>query len=84
MDATVTITGTCAGGNHVFVEVTRGGRTKNVVIERNDLMVPEEDDFGVRTEEQAVCKELRRLVKREGLKTFAELKNRSTDLPVIL
>jgi len=84
MDAIVTITGTCAGGNHVFVDVTRGKHTKTVVLLKDDLLSAEHDWVDVDTEEKAVCKELQRAAKQAGAQNFDDLKILSTDLPLSL
>lgn len=84
MDAIITITGTCTGGNHVLVQMTVGGVTKNLALMKSDLLSGVDTDFIVMSQEKALTKEIRRLVKRESITTFAALKIRCTNLSVSL
>lgn len=81
MDITITITGTCAGGGHVFVDVTKDGVKRQEVFERGRLL-EEGDDFIVEDERKAIFKEIKRQAREAGVKNFAQLKTLCTDLTI--
>lgn len=84
MEITITITGTCEGGNHVFADVTKDGETYQEVLIRGDLLSAQDDSFLVADERRAIVKEVRRRAKAEGVKTFAALKTFCTDLTITI
>jgi hypothetical protein len=84
MDATITITGTCAGGNHVFLDVTIGGVTESITLTKNDLKAVTSEDFVVRTKEQAIAKQLRQYAKANSITKFSDLKTAAVNLPLSL
>lgn len=84
MNVIVTITGTCAGGNHVFVDVTIAGVTQQMVFIKGDLLSTAVDNFIVPDQKKAIFKEIRRLAKAAGIQTFAALKTFCTNLSITI
>ncbi len=83
MDVIISIIGTCEGGNHVFVNVTKGGETQQRSFLKQDFL-NDDPDFRIESEDKAILKQVRRIAKVEGIKTFAALVNRCTNLSLSL
>lgn len=64
----VTVNGICAGGNHVHLTVTVGGRTRNFSLTRDDLAL-DGDEI-----EAAAVSRIRSAVKEAGATNLAQIK----------
>lgn len=84
MPITLTFTGLCAGGNHAFFDVTIDGKVRQIAITKTDATKGDDVDLVDPSFEQLVIRELRRYAKREGLTTWAGIRNRCINLSLSL
>ena len=69
MDIILTITGTCAGGNHIYLNVTVNGETRQLTFVKDDFL--KDGEMNTFDETGAIRKELRAYLRRQGIKTWA-------------
>ena len=80
MQATITYNGICDGGNHVFLTVTIGGKSRSMTVLKNDILT--DTGYEVLNEDQAVLRELRKYLKRQGITTWSAARSAFNNLPL--
>lgn len=75
----VTITGTCPGGNHVFVTATVARVERQYVLSKADVLT-DDGQITPRTEQQALVRAIIRHAKANGITKFSDLKDSISNL----
>lgn len=84
MEQTITMVGTCPGGEHIILDVVKDGVKKRISIEKSDIINAQDGDYKISNEKEAIARELHRYVKESGVKNATELKTNLKDITIEL
>lgn len=83
MDIVLNYLGTCAGGNHVHLDLTINGQTRSLTLIKGDLLAAD-TELLTDSEEKAVLRAVRRYARQNNIKSFATLASRLQNLSLTL